>query len=373
MRALTDMILPMHTMTTTLTVATALAPQSKRSAPGCALAIATAALLLPALPAFAQAWPVKPVRWIAPYPPGGSSDLVARAIGNRLAELLGQPVLIDNRPGVGGSLGTELAARAAPDGYTMLLANIAPLAINPHIYPKLGYDVMRDFEAVSLLATGPTLLVVGPSLPVKNLQELIALAKAKPGAIKYGTGGSGTPAHLTTELLRLMTGVELLHVPYKGTGQSVTDLLGGQIDFVFASPPVAAAHVKSGTLRAPARRRQWCCTRRLHPCCCTSRRRSSLGLPPLAAACASRRCRKRTLHDAEHSPHSSQSRILHATAQSFASSSAGHARPSDDGRATMKRVRSLRPVAAAHSDQPLHSPTAQSTCNTLAMRSARTV
>jgi len=217
-----------------------------------ALALSAVPALAIATPASAQAWPAKPVRWIAPYPPGGSSDLVARAVGNRLAEQLGQPVLIDNRPGVGGSLGTELAARAAPDGYTMLLANIAPLAINPHIYPKLGYDVMRDFEAVSLLATGPTLLVVGPSLPVKSLQELIALAKTKPGAIKYGTGGSGTPAHLTTELLRLMTGIELLHVPYKGTGQSVTDLLGGQIDFVFASPPVAAAHVKSGKLRALA-------------------------------------------------------------------------------------------------------------------------
>ena len=217
-----------------------------------ALALSAVPALAIATPAAAQAWPAKPMRWIAPYPPGGSSDLVARAVGTRLAEQLGQPVLIDNRPGVGGSLGTELAARAAPDGYTMLLANIAPLAINPHIYPKLGYDVMRDFEAVSLLATGPTLLVVGPSLPVKNLQELIALAKAKPGAIKYGTGGSGTPAHLTTELLRLMTGIELLHMPYKGTGQSVTDLLGGQIDFVFASPPVAAAHVKSGKLRALA-------------------------------------------------------------------------------------------------------------------------
>lgn len=217
-----------------------------------ALALSAVPALAIATPAAAQSWPLKPVRWIAPYPPGGSSDLVARAVGSRLAEQLGQPVLIDNRPGVGGSLGTELAARAAPDGYTMLLANIAPLAINPHIYPKLGYDVMRDFEAVSLLATGPTLLVVGPSLPVKNLQDLIALAKAKPGAIKYGTGGSGTPAHLTTELLRLMTGIQLLHVPYKGTGQSVTDLLGGQIDFVFASPPVAAAHVKSGKLRALA-------------------------------------------------------------------------------------------------------------------------
>jgi len=202
--------------------------------------------------AWAQTWPSKPVRWIAPYPPGGSSDLVARAIGIRLAEQLGQPVLVDNRPGVGGSLGSEIAARSAPDGYTLLLANVAPLAINPHIYPKLGYDVLRDFEPVTLLATGPTMLVVGPSLPVKSVAELLALARAKPGFLKYGTGGSGTPAHLTTELLRLMTGIELLHVPYKGTGQSVTDLLGGQIDFVFASPPVAAAHVKSGKLRALA-------------------------------------------------------------------------------------------------------------------------
>ena len=246
------MTVPMDTATTTPRMTTASAPGSRGTSPACALALASAVLLLPALPTFAQAWPAKPVRWIAPYPPGGSSDLVARAIGNRLAEQLGQPVLIDNRPGVGGSLGTEVAARSAPDGYTLLLANIAPLAINPHIYPKLGYDVLRDFEAVTLLATGPTLLVVGPSLSVKSVQELIALAKAKPGAIKYGTGGSGTPAHLTTELLRLMTGIELLHVPYKGTGQSVTDLLGGQIDFVFASPPVAAAHVKSGKLRALA-------------------------------------------------------------------------------------------------------------------------
>ncbi len=216
--------------------------------------LAGAGLLLASdrTPAQAPAWPAKPIRWIAPYPPGGSSDLVARAIGTRLAEQIGQPVLVDNRPGVGGSLGSEIAARSQPDGYTLLLANVAPLAINPHIYPRLGYDALRDFESVSLLATGPTMLVIGPSLPVRNVAELIAWARAKPGAIKYGTGGSGTPAHLTTELLRLLTGIDLLHVPYKGTGQSVTDLLGGQIDFVFASPPVAAAHVKSGKLRALA-------------------------------------------------------------------------------------------------------------------------
>jgi len=225
---------------------------AKIRTPAAIAALAVVAMVSHASDASAQAWPSKPVRWIAPYPAGGSSDLVARAVGTRLAELLGQPIIIDNRPGVGGSLGTEIAARAAADGYTMLLANIAPLAINPHIYPKLGYDVLRDFTPVSLLATGPTILVVGPSMQVKSVAELLALAKAKPGALKYGTGGSGTPAHLTTELLRLMTGIELLHVPYKGTGQSVTDLLGGQIDFVFASPPVAATHVKSGRLRALA-------------------------------------------------------------------------------------------------------------------------
>jgi tripartite-type tricarboxylate transporter receptor subunit TctC len=197
-------------------------------------------------------WPLKPVRWIAPYPPGGSSDLVARAVGPRLAESVGQPVLIDNRPGVGGALGSAIAARAAPDGYTILLANIAPLAIAPHIQPGLGYDVIRDFEPVTLLATGPTILVVGPTLSVRNVGELVALARTRPGQLKYGSGGSGTPAHLTTELLRMMTGVDLVHVPYKGTGQSVSDLLGGHIDFVFASMPITAGHVKAGKLRAIA-------------------------------------------------------------------------------------------------------------------------
>jgi len=161
-------------------------------------------------------------------------------------------VVVDNRPGVGGSLGSELAARAVPDGYTLLLANIAPLAINPHIYPKLGYDVLRDFAQVTLLATGTNVLVVGPSLPVKTVQELLAWARAKPGAVKYGSGGNGTPAHLTAEYLRLLAGIDLLHVPYKGTGQSITDLLGGQIDMVFASPPIVSAHMRSGRLRGLA-------------------------------------------------------------------------------------------------------------------------
>ena len=219
--------------------------------PRAALWLFAAALSVPGL-AVAQAWPAKPLRWIAPYPPGGSSDLVARAVSVRLTEQVGQAVVVDNRPGVGGSLGSEIAARTAPDGYTLLLANIAPLAINPHIYPKLGYDVMRDFAQVTLLATGTNVLVVGPSLQVKSVQELIALARAKPGIVKYGSGGSGTPAHLTAEYLRLLTGIDLLHVPYKGTGQSINDLLAGQIDMVFASPPIVSAHMRSGRLRGLA-------------------------------------------------------------------------------------------------------------------------
>jgi len=216
------------------------------------LSMFTAAITVSAFAQTAPSWPSKPVRWIAPYPPGGSSDLVARAVGIRLSEQLGQAVLIDNRPGVGGAIGSGIAARAAPDGYTMLLANIAPLTIAPHIHDKLGYHTLKDFDPVSLLATGPTVLVVGPSLQVRNVKELIALARAKPGFLKYGSGGSGTPAHLTTELLRMMSGIDMVHVPYKGTGQSVTDLLGGHIDFVFASMPITAAHVKSGKLRALA-------------------------------------------------------------------------------------------------------------------------
>jgi tripartite-type tricarboxylate transporter receptor subunit TctC len=177
---------------------------------------------------------------------------MARLIIPTLQEGLGQPILVEIRSGATGSIGADFVARSAPDGYTLLLANIAPLAIAPHIHAGLGYDVARDFDPVTLLATGPTILVVGPTLQVKTVGELVALARARPGSLKYGSGGSGTPAHLTTELLRSMTGTDMVHVPYKGTGQSVTDLLGGHIDFVFASMPITAAHVKAGRLRAIA-------------------------------------------------------------------------------------------------------------------------
>jgi len=199
----------------------------------------------------ANLYPAKPVRWIAPYPAGGSSDLVARIVAQKFSDSYGQQFVVDNRAGAGGIVGSELAARATPDGYTLLLGNIAPLAISATIQ-RLPYDPLADFAPVSMLATGPTILVVHPSVAAKSVAELIALAKSQPGKLNYGSGGNGTPAHLTTELLKQMAGINLVHVPYKGTGQSVNDLIAGQIQLVFASTPVALAHMKSGRLRALA-------------------------------------------------------------------------------------------------------------------------
>ncbi|MGH7290968.1 MAG: Bug family tripartite tricarboxylate transporter substrate binding protein, partial [Myxococcota bacterium] len=215
-----------------------------------------AALLLAALDSAtahaAQGYPTKPVRLIAPYPAGGSSDLVARVVAQKFSDRYGQQFVVDNRAGAGGILGTEIASRAAPDGYTLLLGNIAPLAISPAMQAKLGFDPLKDFAPVSLLATGPTVLVVNPAVPAKSVKELIALAKAQPGKLNYGTGGNGTPAHLTGELFKQMAGVQLVHIAYKGTGQSVNDVIAGQIQLVFASMPVGMPHVRTGRLRALA-------------------------------------------------------------------------------------------------------------------------
>jgi tripartite-type tricarboxylate transporter receptor subunit TctC len=216
------------------------------------LAIVTAMLATAALPAAAQNYPVKTVRIIAPFPAGGSSDLVARILAQKLAEMNGQQFIVDNRPGAGGTLGTELAARAPADGYTLSVGNVAPLAVNVSLFKKLPYDPVNDFAPIALSATGTTALVVHPSLPVKTVKDMIALAKARPGQLNYGSGGSGTPAHLTGELFRHMAKVNIVHVPYKGTGQSVTDLTAGHIQFIFASMPVALPHVKSGRLRGIA-------------------------------------------------------------------------------------------------------------------------
>ena len=213
---------------------------------------ALVALALPVSGAWPQSYPTKPIRFIAPFPPGGSSDLIARILSQRMSEQLGQPIVVDNRPGASGSLGTEMSARAPADGYTLLLGSVAALAINPHLLKRVGYDPVKDFAAVAAIARGPQMLVVHPSLPAATVQEFLALARKKPNALLCGSGGVGTPAHFGCELLRLRGNAQLTHVPYKGTGQSINDLLGAQIHSVFASMPVGYPHVRTGRLRALA-------------------------------------------------------------------------------------------------------------------------
>src|SRR5450759_718121 len=199
---------------------------------------------------WAQAYPTKPVRLIAPFPAGGSSDLLARILTQKLSETFGQQIVVDNRPGAGANLGTQIAARAAPDGYTLLLCSVTT-TINTALYKNPGY-ALKDFTPISRLAIGPTALVVHPSVPAKSVLELIALAKARPGQLNYGSGGTGTPAHIIGEMFKYSARVNITHVPYKGTGQSVNDLIAGQIQIVFASMPVWFPHMKTGGLRALA-------------------------------------------------------------------------------------------------------------------------
>jgi tripartite-type tricarboxylate transporter receptor subunit TctC len=203
-------------------------------------------------PSMAQAqYPMKPMRLIVPYPPGGGTDTMARTLGQKLAESLGQQVVVDNRPGGGANIGAELAAKSPPDGYTLLMCTIAH-ASAVSLYRKLGYDVLRDFAPVSLLATTPHILVTHPSLPVKSVKELIALAKVRPNELVYSSSGSGTPAHLAGELFKHMVGVNMVHVPYKGGGPSVVALLSGEVALAFATTPSVLTHVRSGRLRAIA-------------------------------------------------------------------------------------------------------------------------
>ncbi len=198
------------------------------------------------------AYPAKPVRVIVTFTAGGGTDMAARAIGQKLAEQWGQQFIIDNRAGAGGIIGTEIVAKSAPDGYTLLLASSSGLVLNPLLTSKLPYDPVKDFAPVSLLAINPTLLVVISSLPVNNVKELIALAKAKPHSLNYASVGLGSPIHLAMELFKAMTGTDMVHVPYKGAGPAVTDLLGGQVQLMFNSMPTVLPHVKTGKLRALA-------------------------------------------------------------------------------------------------------------------------
>ena len=214
------------------------------------LAVAASAVL--SSPVLGQAqYPSKPVRLIVPYPQGGGTDTMARTLGLMLIEMLGQQVIVDNRPGGGANIGAELAAKSPPDGYTLLMCTIAH-ATAGSLYRKLGYDVLRDFTPVSLLATTPHILVIHPSVPVKSVKGLLALAKARPNELVYSSSGSGTPAHLAGELFKHMAGVSMVHVPYKGGGPSVVALLSGEVALAFATTPSVINHVKAGRLRAVA-------------------------------------------------------------------------------------------------------------------------
>ncbi len=205
-----------------------------------------------AIPVFAQPqYPVKPLRLIVPYPPGGGTDTLARLLVQKLSEALGQQVVLDNRPGAGANIGVEAAAKSPPDGYTLLLATIAN-AISASLYSKLNYDLVKDFSSVTLLATTPHMLVVHPSVPARSVKEFVALATARPQQLAYSSSGSGTPSHLAGELFASMTGVRLVHVPYKGGGPSVIALLSGEVSVGFATMPSVIPHVKAGKLRALA-------------------------------------------------------------------------------------------------------------------------
>jgi len=204
----------------------------------------------PAQPA--QKYPVKPVRMILAFPPGGASDFAGRLLAQRLAEVWGQSVLVDNRAGAGGNVGAEIAARSPADGYTIMLANNAILAANAALYPKLNYDPIRDFIPVTLVAVQPNVLVVHPSVQATSVKELIALAKSRPGQLNYASSGSGLAAHLAGELFNSMAGVSMVHVPYKGAGPALSDLIGGQTQVMFATATSVVPHVKAGKLRALA-------------------------------------------------------------------------------------------------------------------------
>jgi tripartite-type tricarboxylate transporter receptor subunit TctC len=201
--------------------------------------------------ASAQDWPNKPIRMIVPYPPAGGTDVVARVLTEPLAAELGQPIVVENRGGAAGNLGTDLAAKAAPDGYTFLFT-LSSHTINPKLYDKLPFDVERDFVPIGRAASIPQLIAVHPSVKANNIQELIALAKAQPGKLSYASVGTGSPSHIAGELFKLKTGVDMVHIPYKGGGPAVTDAIGGQVPVLFVSMPAAWQHVKSGRLRALA-------------------------------------------------------------------------------------------------------------------------
>jgi len=220
----------------------------KKLAAVCAIASISAAS---GVGVYAQTYPTKPLRFIIPFPPGGGTDTMGRIMAPKLSEALGQQVMIDNRGGAGATIGTEIAAKSPPDGYTLLLMTVTN-AVGMSLYPNLKYDLVRDFAPVTRVATTPHIVVVHPSVPARTIKELIALAKARPGALVYSSSGSGSVSHLGGEYFGYLTGTKLLHVPYKGGGPSVAALLSGEVSAAFATMPSVIAYVKSGRVRALA-------------------------------------------------------------------------------------------------------------------------
>ena len=210
---------------------------------------ALAALMVFSPFACAQAYPVKPVRFIVPWPTGGGTDVFARAIGQKLTDSLGQSFIVDNRPGAAGNIGAELTAKSPPDGYTIIMATVT-LATNPSMYAKLGFDPIKDLAPITLVAGVPHLLVVNPSIPAASVKELIALAKAKPAQLNYASAGNGSPFHIAAELFKNLASVDIVHVPYKGGGPAVTDVVGGQVHMTFANLVAVLPQVRAGRLRA---------------------------------------------------------------------------------------------------------------------------
>jgi tripartite-type tricarboxylate transporter receptor subunit TctC len=216
-----------------------------------AVALGAVTVMLGAAESRAQAWPVKPIRMIAPFPPGGTSDVIGRVVGAKLQEVLGQNVLVENRAGAGGSLGTEVAARAPADGYTILVGNASPISINP-LLVKYQYDTLRDFASVTLVARSPQLLVVHPTLPIKTVKDLIPFMKANSGKVNYGSSGIGTLAHLAAEQFKTMTKTDITHITYKGSILVVLDMVAGNIPLAWSDMAPALTQVKAGKLRAVA-------------------------------------------------------------------------------------------------------------------------
>jgi len=219
----------------------------------CIVAVLSLVVVLQSPLAGAQAgYPNHPIRLVVPFPAGGTTDILARAVAQRMSETLGQQVVVDNRPGAGGNIGSELVAKSAPDGYTLLMGTVGTHAINPSLYSKMPYDHVKDFTPVILVAGVPNVLVVNPDLPVKTVAELIAYGKANPGKLNFASSGSGTSIHLSGELFKTLTGVQMTHVPYKGSSPALTDLMGGQVQLMFDNLPSSLGFIKAGKLRALA-------------------------------------------------------------------------------------------------------------------------